>query len=573
MNNKHLNNIQKEMSKVNSILSIILLVFSVFFLIESKDNSYILWVVSSALLAVMDVLMRASFMGCHKVLWIAVRIVEVLVCSVNVNLDVDVMLLTIVAITMVILILELIFSFEYSDLYTRIITIACCDVPSFLILILSMLLNSLDPLMIFEKICLMFAITAFCVIVAETFIKEIGMIEEVLYEQRRMADNTKEINSELKVHQEKVKHSNEQLGVQKIKLEAAYNRINAANAEMILQNDILRAITSVLNVEKLLNIMTESLKQELELSCCAIMIKSEAASNEESICVVQSNLAPDMQDAMRVFINDGGLNSYFERRQAFIDNHVHADTYPFIYDNNSGSLLILPMIKDNICIGGLLCIHQKFDFFADNIVFFNTVMAQFMIALDNCGLYTKMQQMAVRDGLTGIYNRGHLNQKMEEFISNAKESGEPISIALFDIDHFKHVNDTYGHLFGDTVIKTVAGFAKEMSKKYRGFAARYGGEEFVVAFPGRNVETVKEIVEEMRSLLYQMKLEHEGQQVAVRVSVGVTGYPECCQKPDFLLEHADWAMYYSKEHGRDRVTVDSPEIREQLGLKGEEAMK
>lgn len=176
--------------------------------------------------------------------------------------------------------------------------------------------------------------------------------------------------------------------------------------------------------------------------------------------------------------------------------------------------------------------------------------------------YKKMHEMAVRDGLTGIYNRGHLNHIFDELCENSKVSNRPISVALFDIDHFKLINDTYGHLFGDSVIVSIAQLAKQIAEKNHGIAARYGGEEFVVVFPGKKVHECIPIVEEIKQNISDYSLKYNDDPVNVHVSVGITSYPEICKEPIELLNHADWAMYYSKKNGRNRITVDSDEIRE-----------
>lgn len=181
--------------------------------------------------------------------------------------------------------------------------------------------------------------------------------------------------------------------------------------------------------------------------------------------------------------------------------------------------------------------------------------------------YQTMHEMAIRDGLTGIYNRGHLNQIFSDLCVESASCNEALSVALFDIDHFKLVNDTYGHLFGDTVIVAIAKLAQEIAEKNRGIAARYGGEEFVIVFPRKNIEVSKLIIEEMKQCISGFKLNYNDTLVSVHVSVGITSYPETCEEPLQLLNHADWAMYYSKKNGRNRITVDSEEVREAVRMK------
>ena len=145
-------------------------------------------------------------------------------------------------------------------------------------------------------------------------------------------------------------------------------------------------------------------------------------------------------------------------------------------------------------------------------------------------------------------------------------SGMPLSTALFDIDFFKKINDTYGHLFGDQVIKTIATLANQIAKENDAIAARYGGEEFVIIFPNKDLEEAYPAVVKLHAGVKELGLIHNGKPVNVNVSVGFTSYPKTCKDPRELLNRADWSMYYSKQHGRDQITIDSEEIQKAVAL-------
>lgn len=558
--------IQKVSSRCCVFLSLTLLVMYLFLYVNHDANLSVGWIVFGTGLFFYDMILGLTNLYVKRKLWIFLRYVELCVISFVFNIQDLMPFGAFHLMLMISLLIQIVFTFDYSDVYTRIVSLSTGVIPPIFILLIRLLIMTNDMLPILERAGILMCMTLLVAAVTNGISKEVNSLEQKYYEQRRLVDSAKYINEELKQHQEKVKHANEELGVQKIKLESAYNRINSANTQMILQNEILKAITSVLEADKLLQIMCQALKNDLMLSCCAIVLHKNVMENDNTICAIESLFSEDVQEMMRQQISDGILTQYEAYRNGYVDNHVNTKEYDFLAERNIGSLLIMPMIRNNVMIGALLCTHAKYDFFTENRVFFDTIMAQFMIALDNAFLYAKMQNMAVRDGLTGIYNRRHLNLKMEDFSKAAVQRQEPLSVALFDIDHFKHVNDTYGHLFGDLVIKNIADIANEMAKKYNGFAARYGGEEFVLVFPGKDEEICCRIVEEMRKRIHELQLEYDGIYVGVNVSVGVTGYPGCCKTPNSLLEHADWAMYYSKKHGRNQVTMDSEQMRKQLGL-------
>ncbi len=561
-----LTNLQKSSSRVNVFLSFFVLINSIFGVVAKESQFGIAGIIGSSVFFCFDIFLSSCFFNNRRRQWIVLRAIELVVYSVCFVWVTPAYSVTFFATALLLLFFQMLFSCDYTDIFTRVIVIALCVAPSVITIIVSLLMIFQDSRSAFGKVCLLTGISMVVVILGNAAISSMSCIEEKLFEQRRLADNAKEINGVLKQHQEKLKKVNEEVGVQKIKLETAYNRINSANAEMILQNEILKQTASVMDVDQLLKVMTNILKDNLELDVCAIMLEKNFSESDNSCCCVASCYGEDIEADIVSQICEGCLEQYLDGENVYIDNHARAGDYAFLRECNIGSLMILPMMREEKVECILMAAHQRFDFFAENRVFFGTVMAQFMISLDNARLYTRIEQMAIQDGLTGIYNRRHLNLMMEKFSVQAEEEQKSLSVALFDIDHFKNINDTYGHLFGDLVIKTIAGFAKKMSEKYKGFAARYGGEEFVLAFQDRTVDECCAIVEEMRAEIAQMHLEYDGLYVGVNVSVGVTAYPQCCSNRNGLLEHADWAMYYSKKNGRNRVTVDSPEIRQSLGL-------
>lgn len=566
MVDNQLTNLQQKSSRINLFLSFFLLLDSIFGLVAKDSQFGVAGTIGTAVFFVMDMFLCVPFFQKRRNQWIALRAIELIAYSVCFVIVTDVFAVAFLSLSLVLLYFQMVFSFDYGDIFTRVIVLALSVAPSVIAMIICLLMLFSDTRQAFGKVCVLFAVCIMVVTLENIVIAALNRLEERLFEQRRMADNTKEINEALKVHQEKLKKVNEEVGVQKIKLESAYNRINNANTEMILQNEILKQTSSVMDVKHLLEVMTNILKENLNLSSSVIYLSKEAAEGDEPLCAISSSYTKEVEANIRKVLCEEGIEQYIEQDNVYIDNHVRAEQYSFLEGCDVCSMMILPMVREQKFEGALIVCHQRYDFFTENRVFFSTVVAQFMTSLDNARLYTRIEQMAIRDGLTGIYNRRHLNLMMEQFSMQAEQEGTPLSVALFDIDHFKNINDTYGHLFGDLVIKTVAGFANDMSKKYHGFAARYGGEEFVLAFQNRTVEECCAIVEEMRAAIKSMELQYEGVLVKVNVSVGVTAYPQCCTNRNGLLEHADWAMYYSKKNGRDRVTVDSPEIRASLGL-------
>lgn len=177
------------------------------------------------------------------------------------------------------------------------------------------------------------------------------------------------------------------------------------------------------------------------------------------------------------------------------------------------------------------------------------------MSLSNLELREALQFQATRDPLTGLYNRRHFNETLEIEIAKADRLGAPLSVAAFDLDRFKSVNDQYGHESGDVVLTRFAALLKEKSRKSDA-AFRIGGEEFVLLLPGTDVPGAVRCVENIRSSLELTQISLSGAMtIKVTVSCGVAQLPEHGKDGKSLLRAADDALYKAKEQGRNRIVV------------------
>jgi diguanylate cyclase (GGDEF)-like protein len=169
----------------------------------------------------------------------------------------------------------------------------------------------------------------------------------------------------------------------------------------------------------------------------------------------------------------------------------------------------------------------------------------------------RLAAQSERDGLTGVYNRRKLEQVLEHEVQRARRYRQPLSVLMFDIDHFKRINDTHGHLVGDEAIRHVA--TKAVSTlRVTDFVARYGGEEFVALLPGEEISGALIAAERLRQAVAKPFSGGVNIPLAITVSTGVT-----CLRPDSagatsLVAEADHALYASKQGGRNRVTAFAP---------------
>jgi diguanylate cyclase (GGDEF)-like protein len=162
----------------------------------------------------------------------------------------------------------------------------------------------------------------------------------------------------------------------------------------------------------------------------------------------------------------------------------------------------------------------------------------------------------VRDGLTNLYNRRAFNDLLVQAVAREDRQNGRLSLILLDLDHFKKLNDTYGHPAGDEALRATARVLTQHLRK-GDQAARYGGEEFVVILPGTDEEGALRLAERVRSALEKHRLVFEGARIAISASFGAALWPGDGKEPEALLSAADRALYASKQAGRNRVTPAS----------------
>ncbi len=175
------------------------------------------------------------------------------------------------------------------------------------------------------------------------------------------------------------------------------------------------------------------------------------------------------------------------------------------------------------------------------------------LALKNATLFSQVKSRADHDGLTRIHNRRAFDDRLVEELRRHQRYRQPMSLLMLDIDHFKGINDAFGHLVGDHVLREVGRLLSETVRS-TDFTARYGGEEFVVILPQTAEEPSRILAERLRSLIAAARFVHDGQPFSITVSIGVaTLLPGALTKRRDLLEKADQALYQAKNKGRNQV--------------------
>ena len=176
-----------------------------------------------------------------------------------------------------------------------------------------------------------------------------------------------------------------------------------------------------------------------------------------------------------------------------------------------------------------------------------------------------LAEVSARDSLTGLYNRWYVLDKLEAEINRSLRHGSPMAVLMVDLDHFKHVNDTYGHTAGDQVLQSVGKLLRESCRVYD-VPGRYGGEEFCVLLPETTLGTTPIVAERIRQRLEMTEMAAGGSSFVVTASIGIAGIDshtgEPLLSPTALIDRADRALYSAKNHGRNRVEMWDAGLRD-----------
>jgi diguanylate cyclase (GGDEF)-like protein len=190
-----------------------------------------------------------------------------------------------------------------------------------------------------------------------------------------------------------------------------------------------------------------------------------------------------------------------------------------------------------------------------------TLSEQVALALVNLDLRERLENQALRDTLTNLYNRRYLEEASERELNRADRLGTALSIIAIDIDHFKRFNDQHGHAAGDEVLKRVSLYLMEGCRA-TDLVCRLGGEELLIMLPDTDLDGAAAMAEKLRDDVSHLRIRwHSGELPPVTVSMGVACYPQHARKFAVLHSLADEALYRAKQNGRNQVCVWTPRDR------------
>jgi diguanylate cyclase (GGDEF)-like protein len=219
-------------------------------------------------------------------------------------------------------------------------------------------------------------------------------------------------------------------------------------------------------------------------------------------------------------------------------------------------MIIAPLVLGGRTLGAIsLDAYRRYAFTDSDLQLLVSFAATATTAIHNAQLYAEVQKQAITDALTGLYNRRGFFELGRREVERAHRFGRPLTAMMIDVDLFKQVNDTQGHLIGDQVL---AGVAMQIERQLRqvDLPGRYGGDEFLALLPETDLTNAYQAAERLRRAISQIMYSTENEPVMVTVSIGLAELRESADTLETLIERADQALYVAKQSGRNRTVQE-----------------
>ena len=335
-------------------------------------------------------------------------------------------------------------------------------------------------------------------------------------------------------------------------LREANVRLDEKIQEVSILYQASQMISSELQLQALLDMAMNAIAEITEIergstwlmdeehSCFTLMSHlGDSSMLDHKLNYEDSNVVRTLQDTKEPVEYEAGKNESIELTE--IDRIIFGTSFVVVPILSQGDFLGLVHLSaaDNL---------ERFT--ARDIRLIKVFAIQLGAAVKNAQLY----EQAITDGMTKLYLHRYFKQRLSDEIKRAARFKRNVAMIMVDIDHFKNLNDTYGHQTGDEVLKHVAAILRRAVRTHD-LPARYGGEEFALVLPETDMEGAVAVAERIRRNIENEVIEYGGNLIKKTASFGVAVFPECADDMDSLIKAADVALYYSKEHGRNRVTA------------------
>lgn len=319
------------------------------------------------------------------------------------------------------------------------------------------------------------------------------------------------------------------------------------------------------SVQQIWEAFLNDIRNLIEVEGCALFLVDETTQEFELSCVEPQSIRAACQDESDAQIEYGIFPWVLKRRQPAL--------IPALGPVRGRSLVMLPLDTVKRTLGMVMVISplQESLVTQENMRLMAVLAKQCSLVMENTLLYDGLKKkneslekankqiryLSQRDPLTRCYNRGYMNEQLPRDIRRALRYRRALSVALCDLDHFKGINDTYGHQCGDQVLRDFVKTVNELIRTDSDWLARFGGEEFLIVLPETALENAHRLAERLRRQIARSTFNWHGEKVSVTASFGLTGFDgeRVTEKiaADALLRCVDENLYRAKREGRNRV--------------------
>ncbi len=348
-------------------------------------------------------------------------------------------------------------------------------------------------------------------------------------------------------------------------LKAEYSSTQKANEalkEKLIRYAKLKGLTgklsTTLSLDSVVKIIIDNVSELVEKSDLSLLYLVEEKAQELAL-----KSAYGVSGSISIKSKKGDIFDIWvlKQRQPLLvsdvgkDFRFNLDLIPEEFKRDYKSLIAAPLISEKKIAGVLRVESKESDAYVGDDLRLLTVLADLAaMAIGNAKLYHRIEELAIKDGLTGLYCCRYFKDRLDEDIIKATRIKQTLSILMLDIDNFKDYNDKYGHIAGDIVLKDIADIL-ESSVELGDLVARYGGEEFILILLGKDKAEAQKLAEALRNKIESKIFLLRKFETRVTVSIGCAAFPQDSISREELIRLADGALYEAKKQGRNRVCL------------------
>lgn len=325
-------------------------------------------------------------------------------------------------------------------------------------------------------------------------------------------------------------------------------------------NEIAKALTSTLEVREVMALVMQKVSELLQPGNWSLVLQDEVTQELYfELCVGQG---AERLKGLRFRVGEGIAGSVFASGAARLVENVEVDpSFSRRFDEATAfrtrSVLAVPLRSRGKILGVIELVNGdgRPAFTQEDLQIISGVADYAAIAIENARLFERLQQLTIADEHTGLFNARHLRAVLEAEVARARRFHHPVSLIFLDLDGFKEVNDTHGHLIGSALLAEV-GTLIQKTIRHVDVAFRYGGDEFAVVLIETAQDGARIMAERLRTSFAQQRfMDHRGMDISLTTSVGVATFPDHAAGATELLEAADAAMYRAKGEGKNAVRM------------------